>query len=256
MGRIKTPEDVPAGWNVISVDTVDSTNTVAMELGDKDAPHGTVVLADRQTKGRGRLGREWASPAGNIFMSILLRPAVPPADAVLLTMTAAVACTRALRDATGLHVGIKWPNDLMVSGKKLGGILTEMKSRGRRVLFAVVGIGINLNSEAADFSSGLRTTVTSLRAETGKKIRKTGLIFRILREMGLWYDELIQGGRDRILDEWKGLSVTLGRRVRITSGSEMLEGFAETLDEEGRLIVKLASGVRKVVSAGDVTMVR
>jgi len=256
MGRIKTPVDVPAGWSVISMDTVDSTNTVAMELGEKDALHGTVVVADRQTKGRGRLGREWVSPTGNIYMSILLRPTVTPADAALLTITAAVACVRALREATGLQVEIKWPNDLMVSGKKLGGILTEMKSRGPRVLFAVVGIGINLNSRAADFSPELSATATSLRVETGGKIPKTALISRILSEIRFWYDELTQGDRDRILDEWRRLSSTLGRDVRITSVNETFEGVAETLDKEGRLIVRLSSGIRKVVSAGDVAMVR
>lgn len=256
MGRIKTPVDVPAGWSVISMDTVDSTNTVAMELGEKDAPHGTVVVADRQTKGRGRLGREWVSPTGNIYVSILLRPTVTPADAALLTMTAAVACARALREATGLQVEIKWPNDLMVSGKKLGGILTEMKSRGPRVLFAVVGIGINLNSRAADFSPELSATATSLRVETGGKILKTALISRIISEIRFWYDELTQGDRDRILDEWRRLSSTLGRDVRITSVNETFEGVAETLDKEGRLIVRLSSGIRKVVSAGDVAMVR
>ncbi len=203
MGRIKTPLDVPPGWNVISMDTVDSTNTVAMEMGEKDAPHGTVVVADRQTKGRGRLGREWVSPSGNIFMSVLLKPTVTPAEAALLTMTAGVACVRALREATGLQVEIKWPNDLMVSGKKLGGILTEMKSRGPRILFAVVGIGINLNARGSDLSPELSTTATSLRIETGRKILRNGLISGILCELRLWYDELSQGDRGRILTEWR-----------------------------------------------------
>lgn len=256
MGRVKTPVETHAGWRVISMGTVDSTNAVAMELGEKDAPHGTVVAADRQTKGRGRLGREWVSPAGNIYMSIILRPDLTPTDAALLTMTAAVASARALRELSGLNVEIKWPNDLMVSGKKLGGILTEMKSRGRRILFAVVGIGINLNSGADDFSPELRTTATSMRIETGKKFPKTGLISQILNEMDAWYDELAQGGRERILDEWRRLSTTLGRSVRITSGNETLEGIAEALDGDGRLIVRLRSGIQKVISAGDVTMVR
>ncbi len=254
MGRVKTSVEPPEGWSVISMGTVDSTNAVAMELGERDAPHGTVVAADRQTKGRGRLGREWVSPAGNIYMSIILRPALTPTDAALLTMTAAVASARALRELSGLHVEIKWPNDLMVSGKKLGGILTEMKSKGRRILFAVVGIGINLNSGADDFSPELRTTATSMRIETGKKFPKTSLISRILNEMEVWYDKLAQGGRDRILDEWRRLSTTLGRSVRIISGKETLEGIAEALDGDGRLIVRLPSGIQKVISAGDVTI--
>ncbi len=256
MGRMKTPVEAPEGWSVISMGTVGSTNTVAMDLGDMDAPHGTVVVADRQTKGKGRLGREWVSPAGNIYMSILLRPAVALPDASLLTMTAAVACARALREATGIQVEIKWPNDLMASGKKLGGILTEMKSRGARILFAVVGIGINLNPGAADLSPELIATSTSLRHEAGREIRRSGLISRILKEMGLWYEELAQKGGGRILEEWKRLSSTLGRNVRIIVAEETLEGVAEALDGEGRLILRLPSGIRKVVSAGDVVLVR
>ncbi len=253
---MKSVVEAPEGWSVISMGTVDSTNTVAMALGDMDAPHGTVVVADRQTKGRGRLGREWVSPAGNIYMSILLRPTVAPPHAALLTVTAAVACARALRETTGLQVEIKWPNDLMASGRKLGGILTEMKSRGPKILFAVVGIGINLNSEGLDCSPELRTASTSLQRETGREIRKTDLISRILRETELWYEELMQRGGGRILEEWKRLSSTLGRNVRITVADETLEGVAETLDAEGRLIVRLPSGVRKVVSSGDVVLVR
>jgi len=120
----------------------------------------------------------------------------------------------------------------------------------------VVGIGINLNSGAADFSPELSTSATSLRVETGRKILRTGLISSILGEMRLWYDELTKGDRDRILDEWRRLSSTLGSDVRITSVNETFEGVAETLDKEGRLIVRLSSGIRKVVSAGDVAMVR
>lgn len=253
---MRKPADVPAGWTVISKGTVDSTNTVAMELGEKDAPHGTVVVADRQTKGRGRLGRSWISPAGNIYMSILLRPALTPADAPLLTLTAAVACARALREASNLRVEIKWPNDLVITGKKLGGILTEMKSRGDRILFVAVGIGINLNSGVTDFPPELREAATSVSMETGKKISRTGLLQRVLEEIGLWYDALTKGETDRILDEWRHLSSTLGKSVRITAGNETFEGVAEALDGAGRLIVKSLSGIQKVINAGDVTMVR
>jgi BirA family biotin operon repressor/biotin-[acetyl-CoA-carboxylase] ligase len=248
--------DVPAGWNVVSMDTVDSTNTFAMELGEKGAPHGTVVVADRQARGRGRLGREWVSPKGNIFVSILLRPGGAPADAALLTLTAAVACARALRKAPGLKVEIKWPNDLIVSDRKVGGILTEMKCRGSRIVFAVVGIGINVNSQAADFSPELSMTATSLRTETGKRVLKRGLISRILNEIALGYDELTSGGKQRILDEWKRYAHTLGKCVRVSSVGGAVEGVAEAIDDEGRLILRLPSGSRKVVSAGDVTMVR
>jgi len=256
MGRVKTAGGKLIGSNIISMGTVDSTNTVAMGLGEGDAPHGTVVVADRQTQGRGRLGRSWVSPEGNIHMSILLRPPLAPSDVSLLTMTAAVGCARALRKITGLRVEIKWPNDLMLSGRKRGGILTETKSRGKMTLFAVVGIGINLNSGAGDFPSELWATATSLRVETGKEIPKNDLIAGILEEIGLWYGRLTRGEKEIILSEWRHLSSTLGRRVKVTSGTDSLEGVAEALDGAGRLIVRLSSGARKVISAGDVTMVR
>jgi BirA family biotin operon repressor/biotin-[acetyl-CoA-carboxylase] ligase len=171
-------------------------------------------------------------------------------------LTAAVACAKALREISGLHVEIKWPNDLMVSGKKLGGILTEMKSRGGNIVFAVVGIGINLNSSAGDFPPELWATATSIKVETGKEIPKTVTISRLLEEIGFWYDMLTKGEGDRILDEWRHLSSILGKSVRITAGNEILEGIAEALDGAGRLIVRLPSGSQKVISAGDVTMVR
>jgi BirA family biotin operon repressor/biotin-[acetyl-CoA-carboxylase] ligase len=243
-------------FHIISMETADSTNSAAMELGEGDAPHGTVVTACRQTRGRGRLGRLWVSPEGNISMSILLRPALAPAEVPLLTMSAAVGCALALREATGISVEIKWPNDLMVSGRKLGGILTETKLRGRRVLFAVVGIGINVNTGAGDFSPELWRTATSLRAETGREIPKDGLMTNILEGIGFWYGMLITGRKDRVLDEWRNLSSTLGHKVRISAGRETFEGVAEALDDEGRLVMRLCSGARKVISVGDVTMVR
>jgi BirA family biotin operon repressor/biotin-[acetyl-CoA-carboxylase] ligase len=241
---------------MISMGSVDSTNAVAMELGEKEALHGTVVVADLQTQGRGRLGRSWVSPRGNIHMSVLLRPALAPADVPLLTMTASVGCARALREIAGLNVEIKWPNDLMVSGRKLGGILTEAKSRGKKILFAVVGIGINANSGATDFPPELWATATSLRAETGIEIPRNDLVAAILAEIEFWYGLLKKGERERILDEWRKLSSTLGRSIRIVTGKDTFEGVAEALDREGRLIVKLPSGALRVISAGDIIMLR
>ncbi len=256
MGQVKSPVAGKMKWNIISAEMVDSTNTVAMELGGRGAPHGTVVVARRQTAGRGRFNRSWISPEGNIYMSILLRPVLALSALPLLTLTAAVACARALKETAEFPVEIKWPNDLMASGKKIGGILTEAKSRGKKVLFIIVGIGINLNSDAADFPPELRAIATSLKAETGREIRKNGLIRNILREMESWCGTLMEGRSDRVLDEWKRLSSTLGRSVRITTGEGVFEGVAETLDETGRLVLRLASGARKVIGSGDVIMAR
>lgn len=234
------------------METVGSTNAVALELAEKDAPHGTVVVAHRQTKGRGRLGRTWVSPSGNIYMSIILKPPLSPADAPLLTMTASVACARALRETTGLLVGIKWPNDLMVLERKLGGILTEVKSRGSELVFAVIGIGVNLNSDIEEFPPDIKEIATSVRTETGQKYSRNLVISRILDETEFWYDRFMKVGREGLLDEWRHLTFTLGKKVIVVAGEEMITGVARDIDKEGRLIVELVSGGSRKISAGDV----
>ncbi|GAB4415011.1 MAG: biotin--[acetyl-CoA-carboxylase] ligase [Thermodesulfovibrionales bacterium] len=245
------------GRDIIFSAAVDSTNTLAMVLGDKGAPHGTVVVADMQYKGRGRLGRTWVSPPGvNIYMSVLLRPAIKSEDATLLTIMAAVACARAIRTATGLQVKIKWPNDLMVSDKKVGGILTEIKSCERRIIFAVIGVGINVNASMEDFPPDVRSAATSIRNETAKEQSRDLLIADILNELDRWYAILIMAGRKTLLDEWRCHTSTLKRSVTVTLGKEVYSGIAEDIDDEGMLMLKLPSGVLKKISAGDLTILR
>lgn len=245
------------GRSVICLDTVDSTNTFAMELGGRDAEHGTAVIAERQTKGKGRLGREWASPPGrNIAMSVLLRPSMPIREVTLLTVMASVACCRTLREATGLSVTIKWPNDLMVGGRKVGGILTEMKSAAERMIFAVIGIGINLNSEPADFPPDVRATATSVKTETGREHSKTLVIAGICNELESWYEVLVSKGRQPLLDEWRNLSSMLGKPVSVATGKETLRGIAKDIDDQGMLILELPSGAAVTLRAGDVTALR
>ncbi|MFA4828689.1 MAG: biotin--[acetyl-CoA-carboxylase] ligase, partial [Thermodesulfovibrionales bacterium] len=155
------------GREIIFFESIGSTNTAALELAEKGAPHGTVVIADRQTKGKGRLGRTWVSPPKkNIYMSVILRPEIEPKDATLLTIMTAVSCAKGVMKSTGLKAEIKWPNDLMISSKKLGGILTEMKSDPDGIVFAVIGIGINVNSKTKnDFPPDIRGIATSIREE-------------------------------------------------------------------------------------------
>ena len=246
------------GSNVISLETVDSTNAFAVELGERQAAHGTVVVAEKQTKGRGRLGRTWASPSGgNIYMSVLLRPSVRLEDVTILTVMAGVACVRALRDATGVPVAIKWPNDLMVDGKKLGGILTEIKSASGRVSFAAVGIGINVNADFGNFPPDIRDLATSLKIETGVRYPKNSLITGILKEMGHWYDILLKTGKRPLIEAWRSFSPMLGRQVRVVMiNSETLTGIAQDITDEGMLLVRLPSGAVKTISAGDLTVLR
>lgn len=246
------------GREIIFFESIGSTNTAALELAEKGAPHGTVVIADRQTKGKGRLGRTWVSPPKkNIYMSVILRPELEPKDATLLTIMTAVSCAKGVMKSTGLKAEIKWPNDLMISNKKLGGILTEMKSDPDGIVFAVIGIGINVNSKTKkDFPPDIRGIATSIKEELGKIQSRTFIIAEILKELEHWYKVLLNEGRKPLFDEWKRLSSTLGRKVRVTAGDNVFTGVAEDIDKGGMLILRLPSGMLKKISSGDLTMMR
>jgi BirA family biotin operon repressor/biotin-[acetyl-CoA-carboxylase] ligase len=259
---MKTPElsldelrSLLKGIRVVLLDKTSSTNELAMDLAVMGYPEGSVIIADAQTEGKGRLGRKWFSPKGvNIYMSVILKPSIPPKDAAVLTLISAVSCAHAVRRLTGADVRIKWPNDLMVSGKKLGGILLEMRSELDRILFAVAGIGINVNMER--FKDEISQSATSIFIETGKRHSRTALIVEILKEMNRWLKTLDKTGKASILNEWRRLSSTLGRNVMVVSGSETIKGVAEDIDEEGRLVIKTKDGSFKHISSGDVKMLR
>jgi len=239
-------------------ESVDSTNDLAVTLSEEEElASGTVIISDEQVKGRGRLGRTWISPPGtNIYMSVVLRPEIPPRNGTLLTVAAALACARALRAKSGLKVSIKWPNDLTVSGRKIGGILTEVRCAPETINLAIIGIGINVNIQAGDFPDKIRTIATSMRAETGAYHQRSDVIIMILKEFEHWYKALRGKGRPVLLEEWKRLSSAIGRDVRVVAGGETFSGVAEDIDDEGILILRLPSGVLKRVSAGDLTVLR
>lgn len=245
------------GRDVVSLGVVDSTNSFAMELADKGASHGTVVIADSQTKGRGRMGRTWISPpGGNIYMSVILTPPIGSKEATLLTIMAGVACCSALRNTTGLPVEIRWPNDLMVSHKKLGGILTEIKSGGDKIVYAVMGIGINVNIKVEDLPPEVGMIATSVRIEKGKTEPRTFLMAEILNELDRWYRVFAQKGVNTLLNEWRRLTSMMGKPVQVTMGDEIINGLAYDIDDEGMLIVKLSSGSLKRISFGDLVVLR
>jgi len=244
------------GREIFFYETVGSTNTVAAELSEKTS-EGAVVLADSQERGRGRLGRTWISPAGvNIHMSLILRPKTEIRDATLITIMAAVACTTALRKATGLDVSIKWPNDLIVSGRKLGGILTDLKTEKSTIVAAIVGIGINVNSNTDAFPGEVNKIATSVKKETGKPFSREEITVAVLDEMNRWYTILQGGDNNMLLSAWKRLTSTLGKKVVVIVGEETWNGVAEAVDDEGRLLLKLPSGEIKRISSGDLTVLR
>ena len=245
-------------WKELRVhDTVDSTNDLAMSLAAKeDITPGTVIIADRQTRGKGRLGRRWESPGGrNIYASLVIRPELAPRDATMLTVLAAVAGACAMQRTANIPVTIKWPNDLVISDRKLGGILTEVRADPDRISLAVIGIGINVNMLPADFPEELRSIATSVRSSAGHTVARNDIIIQLLREFEYWYGILTTEGKWPLLHAWRKYSSTLGRKVRIAIGKKTIYGIAEDIDDNGMLLIKMQSGEYRNISSGDITFV-
>jgi len=242
-------------WKDVFVyELVSSTNELAMSQAIKTGlQSNTVIIADSQVKGKGRLGRMWISPPGrNIYMSLAFKPGLDTKDATMLTLLTAVACAHAINKISGLQVSIKWPNDLMLSGKKLGGVLTEIRADIDKINLAVIGIGINVNMEGEDFIEDIRSIATSIKEETGTYCSRNELVIEVLRQIEHFYSMLINLGKYPLLKEWKILSSTLGKSVKVVMGDEILIGLAEDIDDNGMLILKLDSGLRRQISAGDI----
>ncbi|MFA5148319.1 MAG: biotin--[acetyl-CoA-carboxylase] ligase [Candidatus Omnitrophota bacterium] len=241
------------GRKIYSYESTDSTNDVAHRLAQSGSPEGTVVFSEGQSKGRGRMGRHWVSPKGKgIYFSFILRPDVSPAEAPKITLMSAVAVALAIREVTHLGALIKWPNDIMINNRKAVGILTEMSAEVNTVRYIVLGIGINVNTSKSD----LPKEATSLRAEAGDEISRVELAQEVLRELDRQYRAFNDKGFNKIIDEWKGLSHTLGGEVKITCQHRKIEGTAVDLDSSGALVVRLDNGFTEHVTAGDVLMVR
>jgi BirA family biotin operon repressor/biotin-[acetyl-CoA-carboxylase] ligase len=256
---------------VIFYESTTSTNDRAMEIGDRERDaDGIVVVADTQTHGRGRHGRSWISPPGsNLYFTVLLRPPFPPDRASLFIVMTAVAMTSALRKYTGLDVRIKWPNDMLINGRKVGGILMEMRSDRDRINFVVMGIGINVNLAPDIPQEQMLLPATSLKEECGRDLNRSELLREALSELGYRYKLLLKGDKETLINEWLELDSTIGKRVRIqnmafsaTQGSSekvrdgVILGIAEGIDGCGRLILRLASGRIETISAGDVTILK
>jgi len=234
----------------------DSTNRVAMELGYAGEPEGAVVLAEEQTAGRGRAGRSWHSQrAAGIYVTLLLRPKISPVQAPLLTMMAGLSAHAAIQAQTGLQPDVKWPNDLILNGQKVGGILTEMHAEPTLVRFVIVGIGINMNQET--FPSELNRVATSLRVETGKNQSRLELLVRLLREFETDYNRLLREGSSSVTERFTQVSsYALGKKVRVTNGNEIYVGVTAGLRPEGLLQVQREDGAVVTVFAGDVAEIR
>jgi len=233
---------------------VTSTNDIAKELAARGAREGSVIVAETQTHGRGRLGRKWVSPEGGIWLSIILRPKMNPKDATKLTLTTSVAVARTINKLYDLKAEIKWPNDIEINGRKVCGILTEATTRGKTTDFVVVGIGVNVNIDLSFLPEPLRGSTTSLKEELKTEIERERFLSALLNEIERYYKLFAKVKFDSILREWRSLCSHMGSHVKITSFNETFEGRAVDVDENGALLVKLGDGTTRRVVSGDVTV--
>jgi BirA family biotin operon repressor/biotin-[acetyl-CoA-carboxylase] ligase len=231
-----------------------STNDIVEKLARDGVKEGVAVFAETQTHGRGRLGRKWISPARKgLWFSVLLRPALLPYETTRITVASATALRRAIADCTGLRAEIKWPNDIVVGGRKTAGILTELSAELDRVKYVVLGVGVDVNLGASDLPAELRKTATSLRIELGKPVSRPDLAVAILMQLDVAYARICGGKFTAVADEWEEHCTTIGQRVAIQVGNRRIQGRAESLGDEGALLVRTEHGRLERVVGGDVT---
>jgi BirA family biotin operon repressor/biotin-[acetyl-CoA-carboxylase] ligase len=242
-------ETVFIGQRVLYFSSLTSTMEIAGEQARQGAAEGTVIIAGEQTEGRGRLRRAWVTPEGNIALSVILRPELSCLPSLI--MLASLAVVGSIESVTGLRAQIKWPNDVLMGGKKVCGILIENDLQGNRVNYSVVGIGIDVNLRLADFPK-IQPIATSLSDELGGEVSRLEVIRRLLVAMERSYFVLSEGGS--LYEEWRDNLVTLGKNVRVKEGDSVHEGVAETVGQDGSLLVRGADGELTKIVAGDVSL--
>ncbi len=237
------------GQNLLYFASVTSTNDIARQQALRKSPEGTAVIADRQTTGRGRLKRPWVSPEGNIAVTVVLYP--DRKNLHFLTMLAALAVLYSIEKTTAVKCQLKWPNDVLINGKKVCGILLESKASADSVDYAIIGIGINVNMKMADYPE-IASIATSLAAETDREVSRTELLGYLFSEMEKLYLRLRAG--ESILAEWRDNLITIGKKIHVRSGDEVFEGTAESVADDGSLLLRCVDGKLLKFNAGDVTL--
>jgi BirA family biotin operon repressor/biotin-[acetyl-CoA-carboxylase] ligase len=241
------------GRKIYALAETDSTNTTAYKLASAGAPEGTVVISERQRNGRGRLGRRWESPAYvNIYLSVILRPRIVPSSAHLFTLLTALAAARAILKETRLAPCLSWPNDILLGGKKVGGVLVEQCLEGSRPKFLVVGLGLNVNAAQTDFSANLKARVSSLMEKGRQPYTRSLLVKSFFWELERAYREFEEGRAVGLIEEWERLSRLNGKSVRLYLHSGALLGVPLGLNEEGGLLVRSNGGLLRSFSAGEI----
>lgn len=250
------------GHEILYFEEIDSTNNYAKKIAYEGCKDGTVVIAEKQTSGRGRLGRTWESGKGEgIWMSVILRPDISPEAIQLITLASSVAVVKAIKDTTGIITGIKWPNDILLDGRKLCGILVEMSSELDRINFVVIGIGINISQDNKDFSEELSNKAISLKSyisqnKKGVDFTRSMIAGKLLTEIEKYYNFILKGRTEEIIKDWKKYSITQGKEVVVSSRDGEFTGIAEDLTDEGRLVVRSSDGVTQLILSGEISLKR
>ena len=241
------------GKRIHYFNTLDSTNSTAYQLALKGAGEGEAVIAESQEKGRGRMGRQWVSPPFlNLYLSVILRPKLPPHQASLMTFMAAVATADAMEGYSGVSPIIKWPNDLLLRKRKVAGLLNEIHSETDRIHFVVLGMGVNLNMDEKHFPPELRDKATSLKEEMGRPVSRKDFVGHLFKSLEQWYEIFLKEGGAPVLKAWRDRARIQGKEVRVTSFGEVLIGRAVEVDSDGALILQTKGGVQKRIVAGDI----
>mgnify|MGYP001853031449 FL=1 len=242
------------GKKLVYYDETDSTNIQGAKLAREGCPDGTVVVADSQTAGKGRRGRNWSSPHGSsIYISFVLRPDIPPACASSITLIAGMAAAEAIKAETGILAGIKWPNDVVINGKKVCGILTEMNAEVEAIHYIVSGIGINVNQQ--EFPEEIRETATSLKLEGKKEVNRSSLAAKLAESFERFYEIFLQtGDLSQLKDLYEGMLVNLGRQVKVLDPKGDYQGICRGINIEGELLVECPGGDLRQVRSGEVSV--
>lgn len=259
---VLTPREIRAGLetkvlgkrDIAYFTETDSTNTRAKDLAVRHAPEGSLVLSEKQTKGRGRNERNWFSPSRDgIYLSLILRPTIPPREAPVITLLTAVAVAETLLSLTRLKIAIKWPNDILVSGKKLAGILTEISTQGDSIDYVVVGLGLNVNTPR--FPDDIRDKATSMLIETGKRFSRVKVIREYLKWYEAYYEVFKNIGFEPIRKRWRELTNMIGRQITVQMIDKGYSGEVQDIDKDGALIITDRTGKSHRIIFGDVTVI-
>ncbi|WP_202079972.1 biotin--[acetyl-CoA-carboxylase] ligase [Caldalkalibacillus salinus] len=241
------------GHHLYHYDEVTSTQLVAHEKAREGAPSGTVVLAEHQTQGKGRLNRKWHSPAqSGVWMSVILRLDIPLSSVSQVTLLSSVAVLKGIKNTTGKECQIKWPNDLLLQGKKLAGILTELNAETDRLNYVIVGVGMNVNQSASDFPEELQHIATSLKVDTGEEINRKSLVLNILKEWEVLLDLYMAHGFSPIKTLWETYTSTIGKQITARTREGQVAGIARGINEDGVLLLEDASGMIHRIYSADI----